>query len=96
MPLPVLLALSALFVLSEIITIGVGLIAVSDAKHRHLRAWVPTLHLYFPLATLAAAKGFWEILTRPFYWDKTRHGLFDLNEAASPGPKPDPEPAIPR
>ncbi len=96
MPLPVLLALSALFVLSEIITIGVGLIAVSDAKHRHLRAWVPTLHLYFPLATLAAAKGFWEILTRPFYWDKTRHGLFDLNEAASPGPKTDPEPAIPR
>ncbi len=88
LPLGLLLGLSALFILSEAITIGVGLIAVSGPAHRHLRAWVPTLHFYFPLASLAALKGAWEMIVRPFYWDKTRHGLFDMpaggREARSP------------
>ena len=83
MPAAMLSGLSVLFLLSELVTIGIGLIAVSGPKHRHLRIWVPTLHLYYPLASLAAAKGFWEILTRPFYWDKTRHGLFDTTSAPS-------------
>jgi hypothetical protein len=39
--------------------------------------WVPTLHLYHPLATLAAYKALWEMMHKPFYWDKTSHGHFD-------------------
>jgi glycosyltransferase XagB len=39
--------------------------------------WVPTLKAYFPLASLAAYKALLELATRPFYWDKTTHGLFD-------------------
>lgn len=39
--------------------------------------WVPTLHAYFPLATLAAWKALYELVTRPFYWDKTAHGVVD-------------------
>ena len=78
MPVGMLLGLSVLFLGSEAVTIAVGMIAVSGPKHRKLRVWVPTLHFYFPLASIAAIKGFWEILTRPFYWDKTAHGVFDL------------------
>ena len=39
-----------------------------------------TLQFYFPLAALAAYKGLWEMMTRPFYWDKTHHGIYDPAE----------------
>ena len=69
-------ALFTLFVASELLSIFVGMRAVSGAKHRHLLAWVPTLHLYFPLGCLAGWKAICEVVTKPFYWDKTAHGLF--------------------
>lgn len=70
-------ALFALFVASEVLNIAVGLWAVRGAEHRHLRLWVPTLHFYFPLGCLAGWKAIYEVVTRPFFWDKTRHGIFD-------------------
>jgi hypothetical protein len=72
----VLIILGALFLLSEIITILVGAFAVTGEKHRFLIPWVPTMHFYFPLGTLASYKAFYELMTRPFYWDKTAHGVF--------------------
>lgn len=70
-------ALFVTFVVSELISIGIGLWAVRGKKHRHLMAWVPSLHLYFPLGCLAGWKAIYEVVVRPFYWDKTQHGLFD-------------------
>jgi glycosyltransferase XagB len=79
--------LGGLFFISEAVNLTVGWLAVSDRKHhRFLRPWVPTLHLYFPLGALAAYKGAWELLTNPYYWDKTAHGLFDRTEAAPHAP----------
>lgn len=77
--------LAALFFLSEILNIAIGVIAVRGAAHRWLIPWVPTLHLYFPLGALAAYKGLWEIISKPFYWDKTDHGIY---LRASPLPTP--------
>ncbi|WP_282602539.1 glycosyltransferase [Paracoccus sp. PARArs4] len=69
-------ALFGLFVASELLSIFVGMRAVRGPKHRHLLAWVPTLHIYFPLGCLAGWKAIYEVVTKPFYWDKTAHGLF--------------------
>ncbi|MGH1367505.1 MAG: glycosyltransferase family 2 protein [Maritimibacter sp.] len=70
--------LGGVFLFSEVLTISVGVLATSgDPNHHFLRKWVPTLHFYFPLATLAALKGMSEIVTKPFYWDKTQHGATD-------------------
>ncbi|WP_424944314.1 glycosyltransferase family 2 protein [Aliiroseovarius crassostreae] len=77
MPDTLLTILGVTFMAAELLTISVGVQAVSGVKHRWLRWWVPTLHLYYPLASAAALKGFIEIITRPFYWDKTQHGKFD-------------------
>lgn len=93
--------LSALFLTSEALAIAVGLWAVRGPDHRHLRPWVPTLHVYFPLAALAAWKALHEVVTRPFYWDKTSHGAVDALPAAAPaavtgpftGPAAPPRPA---
>lgn len=77
MPMSMFLGLGVLFLASEVLNIAVGTLAVSGPKHRWLRWWVPTLHFYYPLASLAALKGLGEILHKPFYWDKTVHGIFD-------------------
>ena len=74
------------FVMAEIVNIAVGAWAVRGEGHRHLIPWVPTLNLYFPLGALAGWKAIYEVISRPFYWDKTMHGVFDTaHPAAAPG-----------
>lgn len=86
--------LCGLFVLSELLTLATCLWAVRGRSHRHLIAWVPTLPVYFPLASLAAGKALWEVLRRPFFWDKTRHGLIDAEDTAPQAAAPEPLPVL--
>jgi hypothetical protein len=76
LPTNAIIALGIVFFLSELLTIAVGMMAVSGERHKHLLWWVPTLHFYFPLGAFASYKGFYELIVRPFYWDKTEHGFF--------------------
>ncbi|PYF09546.1 cellulose synthase/poly-beta-1,6-N-acetylglucosamine synthase-like glycosyltransferase [Rhodobacter viridis] len=71
------------FVLTELINITVGAWAVRGKDHRHLIPWVPTLNFYFPLGALAGWKAIYEVISRPFYWDKTVHGVFDAEHHIS-------------
>lgn len=77
LPAPLQQGITGLFLASEAVNLAAALIACRAPQHRHLRRWIPALWLYFPLATLAAAKALWEAVGRPFYWDKTPHGLHD-------------------
>ncbi len=61
----------------EAVTISFSVAALARTDHRLNPLWVPSLVFYYPLATFAAYKALWEVLTKPFYWDKTSHGLFD-------------------
>ena len=70
-------AMAAVFFLSEFANIFIGVVGLGRTGHRLNPLWVLTLKLYYPLASLAAYKGLVELATRPFYWDKTTHGLFD-------------------
>ena len=36
--------------------------------------WALTMPLYFPLGVLAIYKALYEVMVKPFYWDKTQHG----------------------
>ncbi|MEX3315883.1 glycosyltransferase [Sulfitobacter sp. PS-8MA] len=64
----------ALFILSELLNLGLSAFAVSDRRHRHLLPYVPTLPFYFAMGALAALKALYEFASSPFYWDKTAHG----------------------
>ena len=87
-PAGAIMALGGMFVLAEGIGIAIGIFAVAANGKRFLIPWVPTMHLYFPLGTLAAYKAFYELLTRPFYWDKTSHGIFRRTETTEPEDAP--------
>ncbi|MGO4854352.1 glycosyltransferase family 2 protein [Phaeovulum sp. W22_SRMD_FR3] len=82
--------LIALFVMTEALNIAVGLWAVRGKGHRFLWPWVPSLHLYHPLGALAGWKAIYEVISKPFYWDKTQHGLFDLTPRTTPPGDPQP------
>ena len=69
----VMIGFVTVFLLSEAVTISVGLMALRSRAHRHLRPWLPALHGYFPLAVLAVYKALYELIVAPFYWDKTAH-----------------------
>ena len=89
-PMQAIWGLGALFFTSEILNIVIAVIAVRRAKKDWLAKWAPTLQFYFPLATIAAYKGLLELTWKPFYWDKTAHGIF---KASRPAPLPPSHPA---
>jgi len=77
-PQTVFVPLIAVFLLAEATTILTGLCGVGRRGGGLSLWWVPTLYFYYPLAALASYKALYEVLLRPFYWDKTSHGHFDL------------------
>lgn len=60
------------------LSIGFDIAGMRRTQHNLNPLWALTLQFYHPLATLAAYKALWELMTKPFYWDKTSHGHFDL------------------
>lgn len=77
MPAPAIWVMTGTFAICELVNAAIGMIGLTRTRHRLSLWWVATMFLYFPLACLAAYKAVFEIATRPFFWDKTHHGLFD-------------------
>ena len=75
LPGPALILLFALFAGSELLNLTVAAVAASGPEHRKLLKWLPTLILYFPLASYAAVRAIADAGIAPFFWDKTRHGV---------------------
>ena len=76
---PIALSMAWFFLFTEIINLVISLVAVSRREHRHLLAYVFTMPLYFPMAALSAYKAIKEIVVEPFYWDKTEHGITEVD-----------------
>lgn len=72
-------AMIAAFLLTAALDLTASMLALRRSGHRLSTLWILTLHAYFPLAALAAYKALWELVTRPFYWDKTHHGIYDTS-----------------
>ncbi|WP_341366206.1 glycosyltransferase family 2 protein [Yoonia sp. BS5-3] len=68
-------ALAGLFILSELVGFAAAIVGLRKAEKPWLIKWALTLQFYFPLGAMAAYKGLWELARRPFYWDKTAHGV---------------------
>ncbi|MEL6640965.1 MAG: glycosyltransferase family 2 protein [Pseudomonadota bacterium] len=72
---PVFYVVVGSFILSEVTNMFTHALGVTKARKMWLIKWIPTLHFYFPLAAVAAYKGLYELTWKPFYWDKTAHGI---------------------
>jgi len=76
LPHPWILAMTVLFVSAQAIDLTIAAIALRRSRHPFSPIWLPVLMFYHMMAVPAAWKALWEVMTRPFYWDKTTHGLF--------------------
>lgn len=79
-----------LFLATEIGNLTIAAAGVSGRRHRFLLPWVVTMPFYFTLGAVAAVKAVAELLMRPHFWDKTRHGQAapDLSPACRDCPRP--------
>jgi cellulose synthase/poly-beta-1,6-N-acetylglucosamine synthase-like glycosyltransferase len=83
-----LIVIVGLFVFSELTNMFVLALGVTKAKKMWLIKWIPTMHFYFPMAAAAAYKGLYELTFKPFYWDKTAHGILQPSTPTSSPPHP--------
>ena len=74
MPPEIVTKLMFIFIVMWFASTTIYIIAVSGKEHRHLIPWTLLMSAYMALGTLAIYKGAWELITRPFYWEKTAHG----------------------
>jgi len=74
-PVPMFWGLVGLLFVSEVTNLLIAALALEKAKKTWLIKWAVTLQFYFPLAAVAAYKGLFELAWKPFYWDKTVHGV---------------------
>lgn len=81
LPPLVMLGLMGLYLLTEVINITLNIMGLRQTRHKLSPLWVATLHFYFPLGALASYKAAWELVSKPFYWDKTSHGHFDPTDS---------------
>lgn len=51
------------------------LLATFKRRLYRLAPYAFTVPLYWVMQSIAACKGFWQLLFKPFYWEKTTHGL---------------------
>lgn len=84
-PRSAMVLIGSLFLLIEMLNVVIHMTAVSGPKHRHLMFWTPTMHFYSPLGAIAAYKALYELILKPFFWDKTKHGL-SLSVVPNPPP----------
>lgn len=59
-------------------------LALKRLRIEYLRPWIPVVHLYFPMATIAMAKALAELVLCPFFWDKTDHGVSAPDQVREP------------
>lgn len=68
-------AVVVLFLLAEVANTVVHVLAVRRKQHRHLILWTPIMTVYFLMGCAAIYKALLELITRPYFWDKTQHGM---------------------
>jgi cellulose synthase/poly-beta-1,6-N-acetylglucosamine synthase-like glycosyltransferase len=69
-------ALASAFAVSICLSVAIALRATRAPHLRRLRPWILLSEIYFMLAVISAWRAAAEMLLRPFWWAKTRHGGF--------------------
>lgn len=69
-------ALMVSLIFGAALTIMVALYVTRTSHLRHLRPMIPLLEVYYLLGIAAAWLAMVEMIVRPFFWAKTRHGNF--------------------
>lgn len=68
-------SISCVLVFANVLFLGSHALACLKRKQHWLLPYVILMPFYWVLISIGAWKGFFQFFTRPFYWEKTKHGL---------------------
>ena len=75
------------FIAGNVLMIYINMLAVFKRKFYELILYAMINPLYWLMHSISAYKGLWQLITKPFYWEKTNHGLSKLSSASSTTPE---------
>jgi len=67
----------------HVMMINVNMMAVFKRKYYELLPYALLNPLYWILHSIAAYKALWQLFIKPFYWEKTEHGLTQMSLSAN-------------
>jgi cellulose synthase/poly-beta-1,6-N-acetylglucosamine synthase-like glycosyltransferase len=65
----------SVFLFGQLIMLLISVYVLLKFRLARLILWVPVLPLYWLMGVIAVTKALFELLFKPYYWDKTRHGV---------------------
>ena len=68
-----------------IVPILSNIIVLIDKKWKKMKLALVLFPFYYLLFPVAAIRSCWQIFTKPFYWDKTEHGLCEVDHKLEDG-----------
>jgi glycosyltransferase XagB len=74
-PRPVLMVSTLNLIVGNSCLIYLSMLAVAKRQNYKLLPYALTVPGYWLIQSIAAYKGLWQLITRPFYWEKTVHGI---------------------
>jgi hypothetical protein len=63
----------------NILMIYVNMMAVFKRRYYELILFAIANPIYWLMHSISAYKGLYQLITNPFYWEKTNHGLSKVN-----------------
>lgn len=79
---PLLLVVStANLVVGNSFLIYLSMLAAAKRKHFDLVPYALTVPAYWLMQSIAGYKAMWQLITKPFYWEKTAHGISKATSA---------------
>jgi hypothetical protein len=70
----------------NLLMIYVCMMGAFKRRRYGLVGWALLNPLYWIMHSIAAYKALWQLLTRPYYWEKTAHGISSLTAAPVTAP----------
>jgi cellulose synthase/poly-beta-1,6-N-acetylglucosamine synthase-like glycosyltransferase len=80
-PAPVWFISVANLIAGNSILIYLSMLAAAKRNHFKLLPYALTAPVYWLLMSIAGYKGLWQLITKPFYWEKTTHGISKFTSA---------------
>lgn len=71
------------FVAGNVLMIYVNMMAVFKRRYYELILFSALNPIYWLMHSIAAYKGLWQLIYKPFYWEKTHHGISKQSSAST-------------
>jgi glycosyltransferase XagB len=81
-------------ILGNAVFIGAGIIGALKRRYYKLLPAALVMPLYWLMMSIAAYKALWQLVTKPFYWEKTSHGLSTATPHPGMAPMESGQPAV--